>query len=128
VGNDETNEWSRAKVKEGAFWTGLWPYGLAACLIGCSSAGPTPREQCFDYQSAFCEKAIECAQPSERADLSESCEFAWQVYSFCDRVRAVLPQYDACMKAIHAVPCSLVPSGSLPDAPDECRSVFAVDP
>jgi len=109
--------------------TWLWLCGSAIASLGCSSADPpTPREQCLDYQRAVCDKANECAEPSERADLSEACDFVWQVYSFCDRVRVVLPQYGACLQAIHAVPCSLVPSGSLPDSPHECQGVFAVDP
>jgi hypothetical protein len=116
-------------VNARASCTGLWLCGIAAGLIGCSGDDPpTPREQCLEYQTAFCDKANECAEPSERADLSEACDFLWQVYSSCDRVRFVLPNYDACLQAIHAVPCALVPSGSLPDAPDQCRGVFAADP
>ena len=115
----------RARTQRGGFWL----CGLAAGLIGCASeAGPTPSERCIDYQSAFCDKANECAEPSERADLRESCEFVWQVYSVCERVRAVMPSYFACMEAIHAIPCAAVPSGSFPDFPSECTGIFAVDP
>lgn len=131
MGNDEPNEPSLCGVRANATTVraGLLSCALAVGLLGCSSSDrPTPREQCLDYQNAYCDKANECAEPSERADLSESCQFLWQVYSYCDRVTVVLPPYDACMQALHAIACSNVESGSFPDFPEECRGIFAVSP
>ncbi|MET0791811.1 MAG: hypothetical protein ABW061_09845 [Polyangiaceae bacterium] len=127
MGNEEAND-RGPSLSSRAMCARLWLCGIAVSMLASCGSETTPREQCLDYQNAICDKANECAEPSERADLSETCQFIWQIYSFCDRVRQVSPRYDACVQAIHDVPCSSVPSGSLPDTPDACHSVFAVDP
>jgi hypothetical protein len=113
-------------VRAGRTWlsSGL----LAALLVACSSdERRSPAEQCVDYQNAYCDKAVACAVPSDKADFAETCDFTWQVYSYCDRVVVVTESYPLCMQAIRSIDCNSVSQGSFPEFPHDCSSIFQVD-
>ena len=102
---------------------------LAPALVACSNDdGGSPGERCLDFQNAYCEKAVACAAPSDKADFAETCAFTWQVYSQCDRVLAVTELYPFCMRAIRRLDCADVSEGSFPEVPSDCRDIFQVRP
>ena len=99
----------------------------AALVLGCSSsndeASKPASQQCQDFESSYCQKAVECAQSTDRSDFQELCDFSWRVYLQCDHVTSATSVQE-CLNAIGAIQCSAVQPGSFPVSPAECRGLF----
>ena len=102
---------------------------LSMCGLACSSAAEsdkTPNEQCADYVHAYCAKAVSCAASTDRADLAETCAFAFRVYLPCEKVEIVEGDSQSCIDAVDAIPCATVNPGSFLVAPVACQRLFGV--
>lgn len=97
-----------------------------ACSSGTTDSEKRPSEQCQDYVHAYCAKGVSCAPTTDRADLAETCAFAFRVYLPCEQVVTVEGDSQRCIDAIDAISCATVNPGSLPVAPIACQRLFGV--
>jgi len=104
---------------------------VSLCALGCSSqpgeSDKPPSDQCQDYESAYCAKAVDCAASTDRADFGETCDFSFRVYLPCKEVTFVATGTQPCLDAIDAIQCSSVPASSFPTTPIACQELFGID-
>jgi len=98
-----------------------------ACSSQPSESDKSPSEQCQDYVSRYCSKAVACAASTDRADFTDTCAFSFQVYLPCAQVTFVAADSQRCLDAIDAIPCSSVEAGGFPATPTACQMLFGVD-
>jgi hypothetical protein len=105
---------------------------MSLCALGCSSSGPSesdkaPSDQCQDYETAYCAKAVDCAASTDRADFGETCDFSFRVYLPCSSVTFVATDSQPCLNALGAISCSTVEPGSFPTTPYACQMLFGTN-
>jgi hypothetical protein len=108
-------------------WT-LFGLGTGLSLCACSASdSKSPPEVCEDYVSAYCAKAVECAQETDRADFAELCDFSLRVYLPCQQVTRVWKDAQPCQDQIAGIGCASVTPGSFPPNPDACKGLFGIE-
>ena len=119
--------WSNTRNRFGAsaLAGSLLCFGMLACSSSTGEADKPPSQQCKDYESAYCDKLVECAASTDRSDDRDACEFSFRVYLPCEGVQSVVRDAHACIDAVDAIDCPLVPTGISPTTPEQCMSLFA---
>jgi hypothetical protein len=112
-------------------WLGVRLLAYGACglgALGCSSAAresdKSPSDQCADYVSHYCAKAVDCAQSTDRSDLADTCTFSFRVYLPCTQVTALAGATQPCLDALDAIECSSIGPGSYPTTPSACQGLY----
>ena len=101
------------------------------CSLGAASCASSDPEQpstvCDGFVTRYCEKAVSCAQETDRTDLWDLCDFSLQVYLPCERVKQVLRDAGQCESEVAAIRCTDVPAGSFPVSPESCQGLFGIE-
>jgi hypothetical protein len=114
--------WLEGRTLWCALFTAIW-----GGTLGCSSSDEaTPSEVCQQFVTSYCDKAVSCAQETDRGDFAELCDFSFRVYLPCDEVTNVWRDAGPCQSQIAAIRCSDVKPGSFPESPSACQGLFGI--
>jgi len=93
------------------------------CSSGAAESAKPASSQCQDFETKYCEKIVDCAASTDRADDEDSCQFEFRVYLQCDQIHSATRDSQPCLDSIDAVQCYQIQSASL-DSLINCGDLF----
>lgn len=90
--------------------------GAPACVEG----DPTPEEVCRSFVDVYCDRAVECAMPTDRSRVAMDCPFYFAVNAPCEGLREAPSNAAYCPYEAKSVTCAPDPQ-NWPAIPFSCR-------